>query len=1032
MRKKNGNWTTFRAATHHMKKFWANIILVFFALCHQTMAQEPAYLHYSVSDGLPGAMVYCAIQDSKGYLWFGTDKGLARFDGTRFKVYGMKDGLPDLEVINLFEDSQERLWISCFGKTPVYLKDGKITTSKQYGLLSHLTKAGGYNFMEDTKGNLWISGFETKSYKITKNKVELYQTDSPIKMMMEAEGRIYGLSVLLIEEILGANQSQRCFVAPTPFFDARSLERYSGSSSKLSENKWGVKGNYVSMAFAKKRILYAYKEGLLLLEIQNGEIKEIDRWVGPSFVNVTADSEGRFWGMMNNGGVLFFDHFQNGLKKPQLFLPQKRVSKVMVDRQKNLFFTTLDDGVFVLPHNAVQTYRTDKGLPFLSNNFTAVNILGDGTLVIGDNIGNLYFREKKGWRTFSDQSFKGFSRIRQLQPLSGNDWIAITDKAIFSNQSGNLIPDKVIGAFKSVCVTKSKVWLGTSHYLINWSGQMENPQIALSERAMTVQDDAEGNVWVGGLEGLASEKDAFKRKWGDVFPPLSSRIIDIEKASNGGLWVATPEDGLLWLGIKNGEVTKVEVVNKKLEAPIENIQYIHVAKDGTIWLATNKGVFSLSNEWKVSHYDQTNGLSNNDVNALVVQEDTLWAATVSGLSKVLLRQKDETGDFATQITALSYVVNAQKFKHDRSESIFDNHEITLPSGTTMLEVELAALYFHTRGNMRYTYVTHEKPLPIQWLTFGNLFNAMFGKPNKALVEGTERNFGVNIEPGRYLTTVTALSLGNKMSAHPDQITLTVLPYWWQTVWVFFGGILIVVAIFWRLLRARDNYLKMLNVNSELQLQAIRAQMNPHFVGNSINAIQQFFYPPDPVKASEYISIFSDLLRRTMYFSETDFIGFDDELNYIKDYLEMIKLRFGGRFSFSISGSTDIPIDTPFPAMLLQPVLENATIHGLSPKGNSHASVKFEMREGWLNCSVTDNGVGITAARAKKANAIGPKRISKGIALLEKKIQTLNQLYNANIKLEIKDLTLNGNEMHGTQVTISFMPLSKKIAKIEHQ
>src|SRR5262245_491950 len=99
-----------------------------------TFAQEPAYLHYNVSDGLPSALVYCVTQDSKGFMWFGTDKGLARFDGTRFKVFGMKDGLPDNEVVNVFEDSQGRLWLSCFGKQPAYIKDGVIIDSKSDSL----------------------------------------------------------------------------------------------------------------------------------------------------------------------------------------------------------------------------------------------------------------------------------------------------------------------------------------------------------------------------------------------------------------------------------------------------------------------------------------------------------------------------------------------------------------------------------------------------------------------------------------------------------------------------------------------------------------------------------------------------------------------------------------------------------------------------------------------------------------------------------------------------------------------------------
>ena len=93
-------------------------------------AQTPAYLHYVVSDGLPSNMVYCGTQDHEGLLWFGTDKGLASFDGTRFRTFGIKDGLPDPEVLNVWEDSRERLWICCFQKKPCYRRNARIFSWK--------------------------------------------------------------------------------------------------------------------------------------------------------------------------------------------------------------------------------------------------------------------------------------------------------------------------------------------------------------------------------------------------------------------------------------------------------------------------------------------------------------------------------------------------------------------------------------------------------------------------------------------------------------------------------------------------------------------------------------------------------------------------------------------------------------------------------------------------------------------------------------------------------------------------------------
>ena len=123
-----------------------------------TSGQSPSYIHYGVKEGLPSNMVYCATQDHRGFLWFGTDKGLVRFDGTRFQVFGKKDGLPDPEVLNLFEDSQHRLWISCFSQKPCFIQAGQLHTSENDALLEKIKiKVNLCVFSEDSLHRIWIA-----------------------------------------------------------------------------------------------------------------------------------------------------------------------------------------------------------------------------------------------------------------------------------------------------------------------------------------------------------------------------------------------------------------------------------------------------------------------------------------------------------------------------------------------------------------------------------------------------------------------------------------------------------------------------------------------------------------------------------------------------------------------------------------------------------------------------------------------------------------------------------------------------------
>ena len=197
-------------------------------------------------------------------------------------------------------------------------------------------------------------------------------------------------------------------------------------------------------------------------------------------------------------------------------------------------------------------------------------------------------------------------------------------------------------------------------------------------------------------------------------------------------------------------------------------------------------------------------------------------------------------------------------------------------------------------------------------------------------------------------------------------------------------------------------------------------MNPHFIGNSINAIQQFFYPPDPVRGSEYITLFTRLLRRTLEFSEQTFIPFHEEIAYLRDYLEMMQLRLGEYFQFEISGADDIPPDTPFPSMLIQPVLENATLHGLAPEGISVLKLDFHFSGKKVICSVTDNGPGLHETRRRRILA-GNMRASKGLEILYQKMDTLNRRFELGLHLELTDLSEAIPPLRGTRALIRFLP-----------
>ena len=133
--------TRFSALYYHCNVARLAVLFTFFAVWYSPamlFTQTPAYLHFDIRDGLPSNLIYCAYQDKKGIMWFGTNNGLASYDGLRFHVYGTKDGLPDPEVLGLWEDSKERLWVANFRHKPCYIQHGNVFINNNSDLLKNM------------------------------------------------------------------------------------------------------------------------------------------------------------------------------------------------------------------------------------------------------------------------------------------------------------------------------------------------------------------------------------------------------------------------------------------------------------------------------------------------------------------------------------------------------------------------------------------------------------------------------------------------------------------------------------------------------------------------------------------------------------------------------------------------------------------------------------------------------------------------------------------------------------------------------
>lgn len=217
--------------------------------------------------------------------------------------------------------------------------------------------------------------------------------------------------------------------------------------------------------------------------------------------------------------------------------------------------------------------------------------------------------------------------------------------------------------------------------------------------------------------------------------------------------------------------------------------------------------------------------------------------------------------------------------------------------------------------------------------------------------------------------------------------------------------------------------------TELQLKALRAQMNPHFIFNSLNSIQGYITGDNPEQAAIFFSKFSRLIRNSLEFSEFEVIPLEDEVQFLDDYLQLEKERFKGDFDYSMVIEEDVEEDIMgIPPMIIQPYIENSIKHGIRDVKNGFVSIFFKMEdEENLMCIIEDNGIGrkVAAKRQKEYQSI-PHR-SMGTMITQQRLSLFNQ--SSNIKLSTNTIDLVSPLGHpiGTkvEVRIPVMSIDKK-------
>lgn len=954
-----------------------------FIVNYATFAQHPYYYNITDEDGLPSNEVYSIVQDNFGYIWIGCDAGLFRYDGFKFKPY---------------------------------------TNSKQNGR--------SISFLQlDKKGRLWCKNFSGQIYRVEKDSLFIVgdfssKASSTPQFTLDDECNLYVNNVNLIEVYSENGDSIKAYSFPereNMIIDITELIYFNGKVI-FSRNQYGVyaldlnSGKTTQLECEKdcenfwNRNLFKIMDNELYILAESSRdytitigkvndtkialVRQFDKEIDAQRVYmIYKDKSEQSWLCSYNGISTWKGYQQN-----EFLLRGQKVSNMIHDREGNYWFTTLEHGLFVIPFMEVQKINSTNS-DLKEDNFTAITKLPNGNLLAGSYTGELYEisqSDKNNNSVYSDSKEK-FITVKKIRETKDYLLVSRGRFTIIEKKTGKTF-------YPSLSNFRDMVLLGDTLFFvmpeaagkIHINDLIENKtvkfiSVSKSGGRAVETDTTNSSVYFALNEGTFIYRNAKLDELKDREEKIYANSLSF---SAGILWVASVSKGIY--GVKQDKI--VQHFSDKNGLNDNTMRYIK-SQGNTLVACSNSFLYSLSfgegrSEAHISKYNITSGINPKDINAIEIANSTVVLATNKGLVYFPLSlQSINTVEPNIAITTITHGDSTLHF----------SSSVELPYHNNNFKIYFSSAAFRSRGNFTYEY--RLKGLGTAWISTPASVNyAVFS----------------SIPPGDFLFEVRAVNESGVMSRNIASIGISVSIPVWQQWWFYLLVSLLSVGLVVLMYQFRIRYLTrkaaLQNKLTASQLTALKAQMNPHFMYNALNSIQDLILQSDIKNTNYYLSRFSSLMRKVLDASGSNEITLNDEVEMLELYLELEKLRFGNDFTYTITVQELDKDETKLPSLILQLFVENAIKHGLlHKKGEKKLSVEFLLHNNTLVCTVTDNGVGrVRSAEIKQRSVLTHQ--SFATKATEKRLELINSSRQKKIKLEVIDL-MEGEKALGTKVVL---------------
>jgi ligand-binding sensor domain-containing protein len=977
----------------HKIRAWISY-LVLTACCMMGQSQtskkvefEPVMFRYTMEDGLPSNHIYDVFEDSRGFLWLGTEGGVSRYDGTEFENYHTADGLSGEEVLSIREDQKGRIWMMTFCGIPCFWSEGKFHNPQNTPFLKGIASESFLAAFEaDAAGNVFLGYYDGAIFRIDSNEV--------VEKLVACTNLGCGVN-LIAEDDHGGIVST---------ISSRDLWTWkNGKTGKIRISEVNLLGpeNYPIKAILRSdgSLLYTWARQGFILEPGYKQTTFLDSIPGINagkIIFLGEDRRKNLWVGTTKGAYRFGKGGR--LTQPESkILPDQHISSVLQDSSGGYWIATRT-GLWHIPNQGVRFASVSDDL------ISAAYANSNNHLLLGTRSGSLLDLEMQGM-TLESTSIDPRDvdvPMRKITVLPDKTTLSIGDLGIAEYKSGSLLrknapalkdisihPDQ-----KRACVCMFSGWVEVDIDSIQkrffGSRQIAERRLEHPGRCVMVRYDLSGRLWVVGSTGSTVVMDGHESIPESLQPYMEAgKITALNPDEHGGMWIGIDGRGMLHLN-EEGASRWVKGFGRE-ENP--DLYAIFSAPNDVVWAATKRGLYLIAGDSATLKLPSSS-LPNADILAVTDAHDHLMIATSQGLCLV---SKSEMA--SPPVGPRPYL---RRFSIADTDTLLVA-PLQLDFNQNTVQFSFRGLGFQARGGIAYRYRLRGQEKDWQH-TRGEVIRY------SSLPAGT---FQFELQ-ARY----EGESWSESLVLPPISIALP----WWQTWWfyVLTGLILlgILTLIFWLILKSirRRNHLLMSFLKAEHQ--ALIVQMNPHFIFNALNSIQNYFLNDEKETANDFLADFSALIRSTLENSRSADVSLAEELKQLDLYLRLEAMRLEGRFSHHFEVDSGLnPQNLRIPSMLLQPILENAVWHGLAHRSGPGILNMSIQREGEsLLVQIRDNGVG----RKKSKELRNSRRSHKPLAteIMKERIAILNKMNKNQIRFSIEDLYAEDGQAAGTLVSLN--------------